>query len=530
MSTWQIFSDADNSFRWEVSDQQFHVELLEDESGGAPTPAPNSAAFLPSMADLLLQGCSELIGNREGQLESSQMFRSGLGKSVSVKQSSITKALSIIGDEGDAFGDTGQFRNGSDFGRSFSNSMFQTGSGKKVNISSAGLVRAQTLLGLKESYDHDTLPPLKRVNNESITDEPLGLQNPSPLVIKECHKDATTAPTPLFNFKTNSIASDSKREAIPHLIHPPTKGPPIKFHTAGGRSISVSSDALKRAKSLLGDLELGTFFNEGDANNPAFSFFKQGILDENQFNRENNLFSTPYHQEIAKSKHLSKSFVSPLRSDSHRMQSSLTSENVSLGTNLIKKFDAEDFDNTSKMSNNTLCQQKPLSGRPSLHVQMGKSLANGVSSRSPLVDISNKVGMAHMDSKLAAGEKRMLGKSSVSPFKRPRSSRFITPLNQMLYAASGLSALAPEKSCSQRRVSTQYPFQVPRIYVKEYFGVPLSHLSTLKQMPYHIRKMNPEHAEKFMFEDGSGVECIGAEDLYHMLAQSGASIQYASKE
>lgn len=35
------------------------------------------------------------------------MFRSGLGKSVSVKQSSITKALSILGDEGDALADTG---------------------------------------------------------------------------------------------------------------------------------------------------------------------------------------------------------------------------------------------------------------------------------------------------------------------------------------------------------------------------------------------------------------------------------------
>lgn len=35
------------------------------------------------------------------------MFRSGLGKSVSVKQSSITKALSILGDEGDAFANTG---------------------------------------------------------------------------------------------------------------------------------------------------------------------------------------------------------------------------------------------------------------------------------------------------------------------------------------------------------------------------------------------------------------------------------------
>lgn len=42
--------------------------------------------------------------------------------------------------------------------------------------------------------------------------------------------------------------------------------------------------------------------------------------------------------------------------------------------------------------------------------------------------------------------------------------------------------------------------------------------------------MNPENAEKYMFRDSSGVECIGSEAFYHMLAQFGASMQYASKE
>lgn len=52
----------------------------------------------------------------------------------------------------------------------------------------------------------------------------------------------------------------------------------------------------------------------------------------------------------------------------------------------------------------------------------------------------------------------------------------------------------------------------------------------LKQSPCHIRRMNPENAEKYMFRDRSGVECIGSEAFYHMLAQFGASVQYVSKE
>ncbi|KAL7265621.1 hypothetical protein ACSBR1_003414 [Camellia fascicularis] len=680
MSTWQIFSDSGTNFRWEISDQH--------QPDSPPIPFPSSTP-LPSMADLLLPGYSKLMENCEGNFQSPSMFRSGFGKSVTVKQSSMTKALSIIGDgdEGDAFADTGklsngtdtrcslsnsmfqsgsgkkvnvsstglvraktllgleenyagqlcdgndtmfqtglgkkvnissnglvrattllgleenyagklcdendtmfqtgsgkkvnissnglvraktllgteenyagQFFNGNDSRCSLSNSMFQTGSGKKVKVSSNGLVRAKTLLGLDENYYHDTFPGLEDSKNQSTSDEPLCWQNPSHFETREgvttTYFKNATAPITMFNFETSSLGSDLKRKVTTDLTHSSTKGPPIKFNTAGGRSISVSSDALQRAKSLLGDVDLGTFFDERDLNNPAFSFCKQGGLGDNHSNKENNPFSTFSHPEIAKSKHVSKSFVSPLRSDSHRIQSSVPPENANLGINLIKKFDAEDHATTCKMFDNTLGQQQPPSGRssshavmgnslansvnrPSSHAVMGNSLPNGVNSRispqgsslgGPLVDITNKIGITHTDSKIITVEKRRLGRSSISPFKRPRSSRFITPLNILSAAPTGLSTSAPEESCRRRRIYTQYPFQVPRIYMKEFFGVPPSHMNTLKQLPDHIRKMNPENAEKCMFCDGSGVECIGAEAFYHMLAQSGAVMQYASIE
>ncbi|CAL5389935.1 unnamed protein product [Camellia sinensis] len=626
MSTWQIFSDSGTNFRWEISDQH------QPDSPPIPSPFLHSS---PSMADLLLPGYSKLMETCEGNFQSPSMFRSGFGKSVTVKQSSMTKALSIIGDgdEGDAFADTGKLSNGTDTRCSLSNSMFQSGSGKKVNVSSTGLVRAKTLLGLEENYagqlcdgndtmfqtglgkkvnissnglarattllgleenyagklcdendtmfqtgsgkkvnissnglvraktllgteenyagqlfngndsrcslsnsmfqtglgkkvkissnglvraktllgldenyDHDTFSQASRIQRISQH-----LMNPFVgkihLILRQERESLLhTLRMPqlqsqCFNFETSSLGSDLKRKVTTDLTHSSTKGPPIKFNTAGGRSISVSSDALQRAKSLLGDVDLGTFFDERDLNNPAFSVCKQGRL------------------EIAKSKHVSKSFVSPLRSDSNRIQSSVPPENANLGINLIKKFDAEDRATTCKMFDNTLGQQQPPSGRssshavmgnslansvnrPSSHAVMGNSLPNGVNSRispqgsslgGPLVDITNKIGITHTDSKIITGEKRRLGRSSISPFKRPRSFQIHhPPLNILSAAPTGLSTLAPEESCRRRK---------------------------LKQLPDHIRKMNPENAEKYMFCDGSGVECIGAEAFYHMLAQ-----------
>ena len=50
-------------------------------------------------------GCAKLLENRSEGFGSSPMFRTGLGKSVSVKQSSLAKAFSVLGD--DAKTDTG---------------------------------------------------------------------------------------------------------------------------------------------------------------------------------------------------------------------------------------------------------------------------------------------------------------------------------------------------------------------------------------------------------------------------------------
>lgn len=45
-----------------------------------------------------------------------------------------------------------------------------------------------------------------------------------------------------------------------------------------------------------------------------------------------------------------------------------------------------------------------------------------------------------------------------------------------------------------------------------------------------IRRMNPDTAEKYMFHNAFGSGCIGVEAFCHELVESGASVQYISKE
>lgn len=54
-------------------------------------------------------GCSKLLENGDAASQGLPMFRTGSGKSVALKQSSIAKALSVLGDEdGDDFPDPGE--------------------------------------------------------------------------------------------------------------------------------------------------------------------------------------------------------------------------------------------------------------------------------------------------------------------------------------------------------------------------------------------------------------------------------------
>lgn len=109
MSTWQMFADAGNNYRW-----------YPDTPNGAVYPTPTtttttlhsdserqqqlkSSSRLPSMADLLLQGCSKLAEaqtqNQRNGVDADDgvgMFRNGFGRPVAIKPSSLAKASSLL--------------------------------------------------------------------------------------------------------------------------------------------------------------------------------------------------------------------------------------------------------------------------------------------------------------------------------------------------------------------------------------------------------------------------------------------------
>ncbi|KAK9196195.1 hypothetical protein WN943_004323 [Citrus x changshan-huyou] len=534
MSTWQIFSDADNNFKWQVSGR-----ILQPEPNGSPIQPHSSSFRLPSMSDLLLEGHSKLPenGNEGADNVSTPMFKTGSGKVVPLKQSSIEKALSVLGTDNDCGISFAGEEHPRENGFGFSNSLFQTGSGKTVNISSAGLVRAKSLLGLEEGRNDWSFEGLQHTR---MTSTPR-------FEVKEGVKgnvfeSDTSVLRPSSISKAGFAESRFKNKISSNMmqtegLNSAPKPPQIKFQTAGGRSLSVSTDALQYARNLLGDPELGTFFHEVDVDQLDLTSFKHRRFDDSSSNKENDVFTSFFRLGTAGTKTASKNFTSPLRLFSNPVRSRINSENINTSANLIEKFDAVDHDGVSGLNGKIPSVKKPIRSTHGHKAIMDNSVEDdigskinslGRSSGKPLADITNSTSTACANIKQTCEKKRLL-RSSISPFKRPRISKFSTPLRTNLSSPNGLSTLSSEQSGCKKKVLSRYPYQIPRMSMKEYFGMPPSAQGMLDHLQDQVRQMKSHNADKYMFHDASGLNCIGAEALFNMLAQSGASTQYASK-
>ncbi|XP_022159315.1 protein BREAST CANCER SUSCEPTIBILITY 2 homolog B-like isoform X2 [Momordica charantia] len=536
MSSWQIFSDAGNHFRWEVSDERLEVKSECEQNDSLSRSSSSSIHRLPSMADLLL--CSRLLEKPEDSARGAPMFRTGLGKSVPVKQSSIEKALSLLGDENAPdLVHAGPLQNGG----KFSNSLFQTGSGKSVNVSSEGLLRAKTLLGLEEDDSCSNFQSLGQAISPYDMKGPF-LESKGVCGMEEMGDESVPISPLVSNTGFSRISLENHASPSFRQIEFPNKAPkppPIKFHTAGGRSLSVSSDALQRARSLLGDPELGSFLDEGDMDCPTFTVRKENIRNAMPSNGKYTFHTPSFNKEEPTTKHTSKSF-SPLRSSSSVVQSSFQSKNI-LGSNLIKKFDAVEHESSCGFDDKISCLPENLGSQhsePSTLVEnaTGNGIKSGIhlggrSFGGPLNDISNVVDTRIRNDRANNKEKRKLwGTNSVSPFKRPRNSKFSTPLNKNVpLVTTSLSTSSSNNFCCKRTVSTRYPYQASRMYIKEYFGRPPSNQDNLDYFSEDVRRINAENAGKYKVLDNSGTNYIGVEAFRHMLADSGASLQHASE-
>ncbi|CAI0424121.1 unnamed protein product [Linum tenue] len=531
MSTWRIFSDAENDFRWEVSGAVAQSNLPV-ESKVYPVSPVSSSFRLPSMADLLLEGCPKLLENAKDGGGSAPIFRTGSGKSVALKQSSIAKALSVLSD-GDGLGEA---YNG-DVPSNFSNSLFQTASGKSVGFTSAGLSKARSLLGMTEDGGNaSSFEGFQRPQRSSFAKVHTGGQGFTHLGMRDGASKEMPGSSPATPYKTGLAGSRLSNEFTPDSLlskvhDTAAKPPPIKFQTAGGRSLSVSTDALQRARSLLGDPDLGSFFNVGD---PAIAVSEERRTSDSSFSKVKDVYAGFTYPGAARSKYTQKNFLPPLKASSNQFQGLLNSENVSIGSNLLKQFDAvgNDCINGNVNKENSLASYKTCMDD---HARLN-TIGNGSALRriqvakpcpGPLADISNTVHTNCADGRQVGGGKRRLrGGISVSPFKRPRNSKFITPLNKN-HCPSGLSVVSSQIPCSRKRVSTRYPAQTSRMHIKEYFGVALPHHRELEEQAACITS---DAASTYSFPDQLGTNSIGVEACRRMLVQSGASEQCASEE
>ncbi|CAG7875192.1 unnamed protein product [Brassica rapa] len=478
MSTWQLLPDSSgDGFRWDAGGR-----ILQ--SGKSDSPA-TTAPPLPSMADLLLRGCSKLIEPEESK---PTMFTTALGKSVALKDSSLSRAKSILSDSDDV-----ALSRESGFG--VPNSCFQTASNKKVNVSSAGMARAKALLGLEEE---DEFSVFKHVNHRlpSSHQQQHGLRTPETFGAE--HRSVTPGGHNVSGKRCEILSSSPKV-------------PQTKFQTAGGRSLSVSVEALNRARSLLGDPELGPFFDDVD----HFVTPQKDKWIGGDIAHESN-------------KHTSNSFISPLQSSSKQFRS-VKLEDVASGVNLIKKFDAA----VDETHGNT-----PLASDKAVTNTMGtgfipRSSQFGRQAHQPLVDITNRNDIAHANSnnRQESSQKKRLGKTvSVPPFKRPRTSSFKTPLMKNdQHPSNGFSVVSCDTQYSKRVLSTRTEERSPRIYIKDYFGM-RPRATTKMAVPEHVRRIKSSNADKYAFGDVSSSSVVGAETFHQMLAESGASLQCASRE
>ncbi|XP_061356921.1 protein BREAST CANCER SUSCEPTIBILITY 2 homolog B-like [Gastrolobium bilobum] len=423
---------------------------------------------------------------------------------------------------------------------SFSNSLFKTGSGKNVTISSSGLVRAKTLFGLKEDTVGSNIQSPQHTEKLHAIGETYERQ-PSHTIQPHKVINSNKMMTNTVSCRSPSVGSSHTLNGFERKIVQPDKQAPLKFHTAGGRSISISNDALQRARSLLGDPDLGDFFDGGDAGDSIFSFPNNRQTNATLSCDRSDRNTPLVHQITYGNNHMTKSCTYPLQSS---RQKDFSSKYLCEGTgnNLMMKFDAVGNENDYCHKSSNTCGQKPLYDRnqepdstlyhSSLNGLSSKIDSRGMSLGRPLADISNASNTVHTNSRQPASGKRRLGlRVTVSPFKRPRSSQISIPLGQDVGVfPNDSSQLCSGASGCKRKLSTRYPFRYPRMHIKEFFAAPPLEQKVVSLIPNQVRQVTSGNAEKYMFRDGSGDNDMGAEAFGNLLAQCGASMDFASKE
>ncbi|KAK1661883.1 hypothetical protein QYE76_050042 [Lolium multiflorum] len=445
-------------------------------------------------------------GDRGSQLP---MFQTGSGKSVLISESSVQKARAVLEEEGNINKDTHKLLNMDQKFTVFT-SPLKTSCARTVNISSVGVSRAASLLGLEENtlstqfFGHvgDKLGTKITVEREN-PDQRLDLA--SCTTENQVHKE----PHRPFELSNNTVFDSGEHS--------------IRFSTAGGRSMAISSDALQRAKSLLGESDVVSTNKSTDYSLAAGckdEITNSTVAPKGGGSDLSKISRASGKPEIAAFSHQGMSDRKHTGSFGHAVPDTpATNENANRfhgGSHSISEISKIPKPSSRFLSEADNAEDsKDKTQR--LHMPAGV-----------LVDITNFMGTHSGNIDHVANEKRRIGgRNSPSPFKRPRSSRFIAPIITSKKSSAGIPKLPPSQTTSCRtKLSASYPFQHKRKTWKEYFGGPPCFSFLTEHPTDEVKRMDAKGAEKYKFHDTD----TGAEEFQKMLLACGASLTYATKE
>ena len=268
---------------------------------------------------------------------------------------------------------------------------------RTVNVSSAGVSRAATLLGLEE----DTLSTqfFGHVGDKLGTKITVKLENPERMLDVTSVHAISGGPHKGFCPTEEPIVIESHQQFGFSKTTSDTGGHSIRFSTASGRSMAISTDALQRAKSLLSDSGSEVSPNDSVGCSLASAKEKQPDSTISPKGDESNLL----HGTKAIGYAVPDIPVTKGNANKFHMGRQYLSINEIPKVPKLPRYLSEG-DNAIDTKDKTQRHHMPAG---------------------PLVDITNY--MATCSGKntdhFANGKRVIGGRNSISPFKRPRSTR-----------------------------------------------------------------------------------------------------------
>ncbi|KAJ8503827.1 hypothetical protein OPV22_004713 [Ensete ventricosum] len=540
LPTWEILPIDDGHFQWAAA---------AGDPGVQPVPPLRTLVRgvhghpdhrLPSMADLLTLARARLPEGDDGGRgdgERFPMFRTGTGRAVSVSESSIRKARSVLGGAGDA--DTsGSIRHEiktTSGGQYDGFPLFSTGSGKSVTIKESSLRKAAAVLegngihkGDKITLDvgakNELFPMFSTGSGKPVTVKESSIRKAAAIFIGENMEkeqmhgnfrwdmNQETAGTSLLDcVDVNSVHTSPEncinkfcstgshltngqlQKALEHKLDSSDYGQsPVKFQTAGGRYISISNDALKRARSLLGKSDIEASENNITLDQPLSPVLRnKKVVDVTFSNKEN--ISSPHSPHCGgMNKLVSRTPPSLTKRRQFSVTRKIKSDSYTLDQENARSFTLKNI----YSGNKTPVNQKPE--KDDLHsagsaVEIVRRIENGDGTS---LDLAKRVMFLHLKG----------------------------------HAALGSSEPSTTESSCCGRISTRYPFQLKRKNLKDFFGGPPTCQDLSGSLPHEVSNMDADNAVTYRFYDASHHDEIGLEAFQGMLLKSGASSSNATKE